>query len=42
MEEARDEQRIRDEMKAMALAEGVPVPAAEGEQEAADPSNGPG
>ncbi len=29
MEEMRDEQRVRDEMKAMALAEGVPVVAGE-------------
>ena len=40
MEEARDEQRVRDEMKAMALAEGVPVTAVEGQQQTGDPSNG--
>jgi len=40
MEEMRDEQRVREEMKAMALAEGVPVTAMEGQQPTADPSNG--
>ena len=36
MEEVRDEQRVRDEMKAMAVAEGLPIVAGEEAQPAAE------